>query len=763
MPRRVLITADAVGGVWTYALDLARGLAARRRRRRCSPCSGLRPIRWSSAADACGSRAWSWSRPACRSTGRPSRGREPRRRRRRASPRSARETGVDLVHLNSPALAARRELPARRSWWSPLLPRHLVGARCSGGADAGGLPLAHRLDGARALAAPTPCWRRAAPSREATAAGLRARPRQWPRVVANGRAPPAGPARADDEPRARWSLTAGRLWDEGKNVSALIDAAAARAGARSAPRRPLIGPHGAQARARRTPRALGSSPAPSWPRWLAARPVFASAALYEPFGLAVLEAAQAGCALVLSDIPTFRELWDGAALFVPPDDRGRARAQALDDALARPARRRALGQRGPRARGRYTVEAMAHGHARRLPARCCRERSDAGGGAPHEGRLLHPLAGLLLEPRQRPFPARRAARADPRAATTCACSSRADAWSLRNLLRRPRRGGPRRLPRGLPGAARRSAYERRRSTSPRPLDGADLVIVHEWNEPGLVAALGPSARAAAARFTLLFHDTHHRAVSDPDAMRAFDLAGYDGVLAFGEALARGLSRLGLGRARPRLARGGRRRACSIRRPRKAAREGLVWIGNWGDGERTRGARATSCSRPARAAGLPLDVHGVRYPAAALGAAGALRRALPRLAAERRARRRSSPATWPRCTCRARFYVDALPGHPDHPRVRGAGLRHPAGLRALAATARACSGRARTILVARDGDGDDAPPARLCRRPGLRASLARSGLADHPRAPHLRPPGRRTAGDRPARSVAAPPSRGGSVR
>ena len=51
---------------------------------------------------------------------------------------------------------------------------------------------------------------------------------------------------------------------------------------------------------------------------LSARPVFVSAARYEPFGLAVLEAAQAGCPLVLSDIPTFRELWDGAALFVDP-------------------------------------------------------------------------------------------------------------------------------------------------------------------------------------------------------------------------------------------------------------------------------------------------------------------------------------------------------------------------------------------------------------------------------------------------------------
>ncbi|HST92331.1 MAG TPA: glycosyltransferase, partial [Brevundimonas sp.] len=77
------------------------------------------------------------------------------------------------------------------------------------------------------------------------------------------------------------------------------------------------------------------------------------------------------------------------------------------------------------------------------------------------------------------------------------------------------------------------------------LDGADLVIVHEWNEPSLVATIG-RARARGGRFTLLFHDTHHRAVSEPDGIRAFDLSGYDGVLAFGETLAEVYRRWGWG-------------------------------------------------------------------------------------------------------------------------------------------------------------------------------------------------------------------------
>src|SRR5215204_1260276 len=58
------------------------------------------------------------------------------------------------------------------------------------------------------------------------------------------------------------------------------------------------------------------------------------------------------------------------------------------------------------------------------------------------------------------------------------------------------------------------------------LNDADVVIVHEWNEPWLVAAIG-RLRRKGAPFTLLFHDTHHRAVSDPNAIRQFDLDGYD--------------------------------------------------------------------------------------------------------------------------------------------------------------------------------------------------------------------------------------------
>jgi len=81
--------------------------------------------------------------------------------------------------------------------------------------------------------------------------------------------------------------------------------------------------------------------------------VFASAARYEPFGLAVLEAAQAGCALVLSDIPSFRELWDGAAVFVAPGDE-EGWVSALIAAQADPA----LGTAARARAAHYTADAM---------------------------------------------------------------------------------------------------------------------------------------------------------------------------------------------------------------------------------------------------------------------------------------------------------------------------------------------------------------------------------------------------------------------
>jgi spore maturation protein CgeB len=191
------------------------------------------------------------------------------------------------------------------------------------------------------------------------------------------------------------------------------------------------------------------------------------------------------------------------------------------------------------------------------------------------------------------------------------------------------------------------------------VDDADLVIVHEWNEPALVASLG-ELRKRGARFTLLFHDTHHRAVSDPHAIRQFDLSGYDGVLAFGETLAEVYRQWGWGNrvfvwheaADTRLF-----HPPAIERNR----EGLVWIGNWGDGERSSELESY-LFRPAQTVGLPLDLYGVRYPDRALEMLrhyGVTYRGwLPNARAPDVFGRHLATVHVPR-----RFYVEMLPGIP----------------------------------------------------------------------------------------------------
>jgi glycosyltransferase involved in cell wall biosynthesis len=78
--------------------------------------------------------------------------------------------------------------------------------------------------------------------------------------------------------------------------------------------------------------------------WLQSASIYAFPARYEPFGLSILEAALAGCTLVLGDIPTLRELWDGAAIFVSPDHPDTLHA-ALKGLIGDPGLRHALSMR----------------------------------------------------------------------------------------------------------------------------------------------------------------------------------------------------------------------------------------------------------------------------------------------------------------------------------------------------------------------------------------------------------------------------------
>ena len=336
---RLLMTCDAVGGVWTYAADLARGLAAQGvevtlavlgpRLEETIQLSGVEvvhtglPLDWTaeSAAELRGA-SMRIARLAC-------------------------ETGADLVHLNSPALAADAgfDVPVLgvchsclATWWAAVK------------GDAPPPDFRWRIAAtARGYAA---CDVLVAPSSafvEATfkTYGFR------PQLVRNGRA--LAPAAGGAVVRRLGVVSTGRLWDEGKDT-ATLDAMAAHLGAPVLALGPCEGPQGRRVTLSHA-RAVGQVPAAHVVVALEQASVFVSTAVYEPFGLGVLEAAQAGCALVLSDIATFRELWDGAAVFVPPRD-GAGFAGAVRALLDNPAEAERRGAAAQARAAHYGLDAM---------------------------------------------------------------------------------------------------------------------------------------------------------------------------------------------------------------------------------------------------------------------------------------------------------------------------------------------------------------------------------------------------------------------
>lgn len=193
----------------------------------------------------------------------------------------------------------------------------------------------------------------------------------------------------------------------------------------------------------------------------------------------------------------------------------------------------------------------------------------------------------------------------------------ADGWSLKHLLAEQGQGALAAFRRAYPELAS-TFYSLGSFDVERALDGADVVIVHEWNPPELVARVGRAARAAGC--IALFHDTHHRSVSDPAEIAALDLSEYAGVLAFGEVIRQRYLENGWTRAAWTW-----HEAADLRRFRPLAdrpRLGdLVWIGNWGDDERSA-ELDEFLIQPVARLGLAAHVHGVRYPHAALAALAA---------------------------------------------------------------------------------------------------------------------------------------------
>jgi len=171
-------------------------------------------------------------------------------------------------------------------------------------------------------------------------------------VIHNGRDPALfRPGRKEE-----FVFTAGRIWDMAKNVAAIDAAAPAIAW-------PVIAagdtthPEGGHCPMQNV-RLLGVISIDEIARWLSRASIYALPARYEPFGLTVLEAAHAGCALVLGDIDSLRELWDDAALFVPPDNHealARSIQMLIDDAPLR----RMLAENARRRAAAFTPDAMA--------------------------------------------------------------------------------------------------------------------------------------------------------------------------------------------------------------------------------------------------------------------------------------------------------------------------------------------------------------------------------------------------------------------
>jgi glycosyltransferase involved in cell wall biosynthesis len=310
-PRRILMTTDAVGGVWTHALELARGLAAE---------GGELLLAVLGLAPDAGQEAEAAAIPGLHLvvTGLDLEWRDragpllPEARHRLLTLEQAFKP--DLIHVNgfreaasgfkAPVVAAAHSCVG--TWWRACRQEALPAAwePYAQGVRAG-------LRAADAVATPTAAFL------AAFAAVWGPLPR--PRAIPNG---------LDlDPPAARRRpviLAAGRLWDEAKNIQALVQVA---------PRLPwpvLLAGEPPQGGLGDAVSCLGRLAPAELHALMAEAAIFAAPARYEPFGLAVLEAARAGCALVLGRTPSLIELWGDAARFVPPDDHDALAGTLLD-------------------------------------------------------------------------------------------------------------------------------------------------------------------------------------------------------------------------------------------------------------------------------------------------------------------------------------------------------------------------------------------------------------------------------------------------
>jgi glycogen synthase len=386
-PLRVLMTADPLGGVWTFSLDLMEALrgsavqfALATMGRELSPSQREAVVKldhvrlyessfkveWMDDPWDEVNQAGDWLLAI------------------------AAEFKPDLIHLNGYAHAALE-------WNRPVL---VAGHSCvySWFSAVKKLPpprdpwsLYHQyvrlgLDAATVVTAPSEAMLKALSIHY----GLTGKPEK---TIYNGRPPHL----FKPGPKAEFVLTGGRLWDEAKNIR-VLDRAAEKlswpiraAGEQERPgggTAPLFGLH-----------LIGNLSPEQFAVELSRAPIFALPARYEPFGLSALEAAFSGCALVLGDIPSLREIWGDAALFVPPDD-ANAWRDNLQQLISDAGLRRSMAQRAGERALNFTARRMAGGYLNAY------QSLSPNKGIKHEDRSVLPIASIGLESRQCALPPR---------------------------------------------------------------------------------------------------------------------------------------------------------------------------------------------------------------------------------------------------------------------------------------------------------------------------------------------------------------------
>jgi len=381
---RVLITTDTVGGVWTYAMELCRSMQSASvefalatmgaplsdsQRREAEHLGNVEvlesdyKLEWMKDPWEDVKRAGHWLLEV-----------EDRFR-------------PDVVHLNGYAHGA---LPFRApivavahscvlSWWEAV-----KGGAAPATWDRYGREVAAGLHGADLIVAPS----------AAMGGALQKHYGPLPAVKVIHNARDASMYRPAD--KEGFILSAGRLWDEAKNVGALARVAkdlpwpVCVAGDEKGPQG-----SGVNGQSFENVLALGRLEPGTLAGWMARADVYALPARYEPFGLSALEAGLSGCALVLGDIPSLREVWQDAAVFVPPNNQGELR-NALLDLIRRPARRAEMARRAIRRAAEFAPYRMADAYLSAYGQVLRRRAAIDRGAAAGESRIVPQAVGVRV-------------------------------------------------------------------------------------------------------------------------------------------------------------------------------------------------------------------------------------------------------------------------------------------------------------------------------------------------------------------------------